>query len=74
MRSHDSKVKELVLEQVDTDTVSLHSVLRELERNNTVTTLTIDESMLSRENFQQLNAVLHRNTAQQHLTLCKDSL
>jgi Ran GTPase-activating protein (RanGAP) involved in mRNA processing and transport len=67
--SQDSKVNELIFERVDTRTVGLHPVMRELGRNATVTTLTICDSMLSRENVQQLQAMLHQNTALQHLIL-----
>jgi Ran GTPase-activating protein (RanGAP) involved in mRNA processing and transport len=69
LRSQDSKVKELIIEEVDTRTVGLHPVLRELERNTTVTSLAIRESLLSPENVQQLKAVLHQNTALQSLVL-----
>jgi hypothetical protein len=44
LRGQDSKVKELILEQVDTRTVGLHRFLRELERNTTVTNLAIRKS------------------------------
>jgi hypothetical protein len=69
LRSHDSKVKELVLGQVDTNTVGLHSVLRELGRNTTVANLAIRDSVLSRENVQQLKAVLRQNLVIQSLDL-----
>jgi Ran GTPase-activating protein (RanGAP) involved in mRNA processing and transport len=69
LRSQDSKVKELVLEQVDSRTVGLHPVLQELARNTTVTNLTIRDSVLSRENAHQLQAALRQNTALQHLSL-----
>jgi hypothetical protein len=65
LRRQDSKVKELVLVRA----VGLHPVLRELVRNTTVTSLDIRNSVLSRENVQQLKAVLDRNTALQHLSL-----
>jgi Ran GTPase-activating protein (RanGAP) involved in mRNA processing and transport len=69
LRSQDSKVRELVLHKVDTDTIDFHLVLRELGRNTTVTDLAICESVLSRENLQQLKAVLRQNTVLQHLSL-----
>jgi hypothetical protein len=68
-RSQDSKVEELVLEQVDTRTVGLYPVIRELGRNTTVTNLAIRNSVLSRETLQQLKAVLRQNTTLQHLIL-----
>jgi hypothetical protein len=52
LRSHDSKIKELVLERINTSTVGLHPVMRELARNTQVTSLAIRDSMLSRENVQ----------------------
>jgi Ran GTPase-activating protein (RanGAP) involved in mRNA processing and transport len=75
LRSHDCKVKELVLEHVDTDTVGLHSVFRELERNSTITNLAIRDSVLSREIVQQVKkVVLRQNTVLQSLDLAsKDS-
>jgi Ran GTPase-activating protein (RanGAP) involved in mRNA processing and transport len=69
LRSQDSKVKELVFEQVDTSTVGWHLVVRELGRNTTVINLIIRDSTLTRENVQQLKAVLRQNTALQHLSL-----
>jgi Ran GTPase-activating protein (RanGAP) involved in mRNA processing and transport len=69
LRSQDSKVKELILEKVDTHTVGLHPVLRELGRNTTVTNLTIGDSVLGRDSVQQLKAVVRQNTALQHLIL-----
>jgi Ran GTPase-activating protein (RanGAP) involved in mRNA processing and transport len=69
LRNRDSKVKELVLEQVGPRTVGLRLVMQELGRNTTVTNLTIRDSVLSRENVQQLKAVLRQNTALQYLDL-----
>jgi hypothetical protein len=69
LRRNNSKVKELLLEQVDTHTIGLHSVLRELGRNTTVTNLAIVNSVLSREIVLQLTAVVRQNTALQHLNL-----
>jgi hypothetical protein len=69
LRSQDSKVKELVLQQVDYSTVGLHPVLRELGRSTTVTNLAIRSSVLDRENFQQLKVIVRQNTALQHLNL-----
>jgi Ran GTPase-activating protein (RanGAP) involved in mRNA processing and transport len=74
LRSQDSKVKELVLEQVDSRTVGLHPVLQELARNTTVTNLTIRDSVLSRENAHQLQAALRQNTALQYLDLTSSAL
>jgi Ran GTPase-activating protein (RanGAP) involved in mRNA processing and transport len=74
LRSQDSKVKELVLEHVDTRTVGLQPVLRELGRNTTVTRLAIRDSVLSPDSIQQLKAVLRRNTALQHLDLDSSAL
>jgi Ran GTPase-activating protein (RanGAP) involved in mRNA processing and transport len=74
LRSQDSKVKELILEQVDTDTVGLYSVFRELGRSTTVTNLAIRDSVLSREYVQQLTAVLRQNTALQYLDLTSSAL
>jgi Ran GTPase-activating protein (RanGAP) involved in mRNA processing and transport len=68
LRSQNSTVQELVLEQV-TPTVGLHSVLRELERNTTVTNLAIRDSVLSREIVQQVKVVLRQNTVLQSLDL-----
>jgi Ran GTPase-activating protein (RanGAP) involved in mRNA processing and transport len=69
LRSQNSKVKELVIEQVASRTVGLHPVLQELGRNTTVTNLTIRESVFSRENFQKVKAMLRQNTALQSLNL-----
>jgi Ran GTPase-activating protein (RanGAP) involved in mRNA processing and transport len=43
--------------------------MQELERNTTVTNLTIRNRKLCRENIQQLNTVLRRNTALHSLDL-----
>jgi Ran GTPase-activating protein (RanGAP) involved in mRNA processing and transport len=59
----------LILEQVDTRTVGLHPVLRELERNTPVINLAIRDSVLSRENVQQFKAVSSQNVALQYLDL-----
>jgi Ran GTPase-activating protein (RanGAP) involved in mRNA processing and transport len=74
LRSQDSKVKELILEQVDIHTVGLHPVLQELARNTTVTNLAIRNSVLSREDVQQLTAALRQNTALQYLDLTSSHL
>jgi Ran GTPase-activating protein (RanGAP) involved in mRNA processing and transport len=74
LRSHGSKVKELVLEQVDTHTVGLHAVIQELGRNTTVTNLAIRKSELSRENIQLLKSMLRRNTALESLYLESNAL
>jgi hypothetical protein len=72
LRSQDSKVKELILERVNTDTVGLHPVLQELGRNTKVTALSVRYSELTRENVQQVKSMLRQNTALQYLdlTLC----
>jgi hypothetical protein len=67
LRSQDSKVKELVLETVDTRTNGLHAVIRELGRNTTVTKMVLRNSVLSREDAQQLTAMLRQNTALESL-------
>ena len=64
----------MVLEKVDTRTVGLHPVLRELGRNTTVTTLAIRDSVLSHENVQQFKSVLFRNTILQSLDLMSSNL
>jgi Ran GTPase-activating protein (RanGAP) involved in mRNA processing and transport len=69
LRSQDSKVKELILTQVDARTFGLHPVLRELERNTTVTDFVMSDCVLSREDLQQLKAVLRQNAALQYLDL-----
>jgi hypothetical protein len=74
LRSPDSNVKELVLERVNTRTVGLHPVMRELGRNTTVTNLAIRHSELSREIAQQLKAVLRQNTALEYLGLTSSAL
>jgi Ran GTPase-activating protein (RanGAP) involved in mRNA processing and transport len=74
LRSQDSKVKELILDKVDTCTVGLHPVLRELGRNTTVTNLVIRNSVLSHEIAQQLKSMLHRNTTLQYLNLDSNAL
>jgi Ran GTPase-activating protein (RanGAP) involved in mRNA processing and transport len=74
LRSPDSKVKELILEKVDTHTVVFHPVMQELGRNITVTKLTIRKCVLSRENVQQLKAALRQNTALQYLDLTWSAL
>jgi Ran GTPase-activating protein (RanGAP) involved in mRNA processing and transport len=74
LRSQDSKVKELILEQVSTATVGLHPVLQELGHNTRVTKLTIRKSTWSRENAHQLQAALRQNTALQYLNLTSSAL
>jgi Ran GTPase-activating protein (RanGAP) involved in mRNA processing and transport len=69
LRGQDSKVKELVIEQVDFSTVGLHPVLRELGRNTTITNLVIRNSVLGHENVQQIKAIVRENKALQHLNL-----
>jgi hypothetical protein len=69
LRSKDSKVKELILERINTRTIGLHPVLQELGRNIRLTHLTIRRSVLSRENVQQLKGVLRRNTALESLDM-----
>jgi Ran GTPase-activating protein (RanGAP) involved in mRNA processing and transport len=74
LRSKDSKVKELILEQVDTNTVGLHSVMQELRHNTTVTNLAIRNSTLSFDSMRQLEAVLCQNTALHTLDLSESAL
>jgi Ran GTPase-activating protein (RanGAP) involved in mRNA processing and transport len=75
LRSQDSKAKELILEEVDTTrTVGLHQVLQELGCNTTVTDLSIRDSVLSRENVQQVKSVLRHNTALRSLNLASCAL
>jgi Ran GTPase-activating protein (RanGAP) involved in mRNA processing and transport len=74
LRSQDSKVKNLVIEDVDTRTVGLQRVLQELGRNTTVTSLTFRNSVLRREIVQQLTAVLRQNTSLQSLDLTSSAL
>jgi Ran GTPase-activating protein (RanGAP) involved in mRNA processing and transport len=64
----------LVLDKVDTRTVGLHPVLRELERNTTVVTFAIRNAVLSHENVQQLKVVFRQNTALQYLDLTYSAL
>jgi Ran GTPase-activating protein (RanGAP) involved in mRNA processing and transport len=64
----------LVLEDVDTRTVGLHAVIRELGRNITVTNLVISYSELSRENIQQLKSMLRQNTTLESLDLTSSNL
>jgi Leucine-rich repeat (LRR) protein len=75
LRSQDSKVNELILEEVDTTrTVGLHPVLQELGRNTTVTELSIRYSVLSLESVQLLKSMLRQNTALQSLNLTSSAL
>jgi hypothetical protein len=74
LRSQDSRVNELVLDQVSTRTVGLCPVIRELGRNTTVTSLVIRDSVLSRENVQELKSMLRQNTALQSLDLESSAL
>jgi Ran GTPase-activating protein (RanGAP) involved in mRNA processing and transport len=74
LRSQDSKVKELVIERMNTSTIDLHPVIRELGRNTTVTNLAIRISVLSRENVQQLKSMLRQNTALESLDLASNAL
>jgi hypothetical protein len=74
VRSQNSKVKELVLEQVGPRTVGLRPVMQELGRNTTVINLAIRDSELSRENVQQLKTLLRQNTALQSLDLTSSAL
>jgi Ran GTPase-activating protein (RanGAP) involved in mRNA processing and transport len=69
LRSQDSKVKELVLEKVDTRTAGLRPVMRELGHNTTLTSLTIRDSGLNHESVQELQAMLRQNTTLQYLSL-----
>jgi Ran GTPase-activating protein (RanGAP) involved in mRNA processing and transport len=70
LRSQDSKVKELVLAQVETRTVGLHPVMRELGRNTTVTSLSIYDSDLNLE----IAPALYRNTSIKTLDLADNGL
>jgi hypothetical protein len=76
LRSKDSKVKELVFEQVDikTHTVGLHPIVQELGCNTTVTKLAIVNSVLSHETVQLLKSMLRRNAALQSLVLGSNAL
>jgi Ran GTPase-activating protein (RanGAP) involved in mRNA processing and transport len=74
LRSKHSKVKELVLDKVDTRTVGFHALVQELGRNTTITNLAIRESVLSRKNVQQLKALLRQNTALHTLDLTSSAL
>jgi Ran GTPase-activating protein (RanGAP) involved in mRNA processing and transport len=74
LRCQDSKIKELVLERMTTRTVGLHSVIRELGRNTTNTKLAISDSLLSRENLQQLKSMLRRNNPLESLDLTRSAL
>jgi Ran GTPase-activating protein (RanGAP) involved in mRNA processing and transport len=74
LRSQDSKVKELILKEADTNTAGLHKVMQELGRNTTVTNLVIRYSVLSRENVQQLKSMLRRTTALESLDLTSSAL
>jgi Ran GTPase-activating protein (RanGAP) involved in mRNA processing and transport len=74
LRSQDSKVKELILENVDIRTVGLHPVLRELRRSTIVTSLSICNSTLNRKKIQLLKAVLRQNTTLQSLDLSSCAL
>jgi hypothetical protein len=74
LRSQDSKVKELILEQVGTRILGLHPVLRELGRNTTVTNLSIRLCVLSRETVQQVKSMLRQNTSLQSLDLTSSTL
>jgi hypothetical protein len=74
LRSQYSKVKELILEEVDASTVGFHPAMQELGRNSTVTKLKIRNSVLSLETAQQLKAVLRQNTALQSLDLSMSHL
>jgi Leucine-rich repeat (LRR) protein len=74
LRSRDSKVNELILEEVNTRTVGLHPVLQELVRNTTVTKLTIRNSELTREDVQQVKSMLRQNTSLQYLYLTSTAL
>jgi hypothetical protein len=72
--SEDSKVKDLVLDQVDTNMIGLHKVMQELECNTTVTNLVICGGFLSRENIQLLKSMLRQNTALESLNLSSSNL
>jgi hypothetical protein len=74
LHSQDSKVWQLILEQVNARTVGLQRVLQELGRNTTVTNLKIRNSGLSRENAHQLQAALRQNTALQYLDVTSSAL
>jgi Ran GTPase-activating protein (RanGAP) involved in mRNA processing and transport len=74
LRSQDSKVKELIIEKIDTRTVGLHPVFRELRRNTIVTSLSICNSTLNRKKIQHLKFVLLQNTTLQSLDLSSCAL
>jgi Ran GTPase-activating protein (RanGAP) involved in mRNA processing and transport len=74
LRSQNSKVKELILEHVDSNTVGLHSVFQELGRNTIVTNFTIRNSGLSRESVQQVKSMLRQTTTLQSLDLTSSAL
>jgi Ran GTPase-activating protein (RanGAP) involved in mRNA processing and transport len=58
----------------ESNIADLNPVIRELGRNTTVTNLVICESVLSRENVQQLKSMLRQNTVLQSLDLGSSGL
>jgi Ran GTPase-activating protein (RanGAP) involved in mRNA processing and transport len=74
LRSKDSKVKELVLDKLSTNAVGFRALMQELGRNTTITNLAIRDCLLSRENVEQLKALLRQNTALQSLDLTSSAL
>jgi Ran GTPase-activating protein (RanGAP) involved in mRNA processing and transport len=73
LRSKDSKVK-VVLDNLSTNTVGFRALMQELGRNTTITNLAIRDCLLSRENVEQLKALLRQNTALQSLDLTSSTL
>jgi hypothetical protein len=69
LRSKDSKIKDVILEQVKSSSVGLIPVIEELRRNGTVISLAILRSQLTHEDIQQLKHVLRQNTTMQYLFL-----
>jgi Ran GTPase-activating protein (RanGAP) involved in mRNA processing and transport len=78
LRGKTSQLKELVVSEfngsIREKVVGFESFMKEMERNTTILKLAIHCVRLSRDNIQQLKAMLRRNTSLEDLNISKDAL
>jgi Ran GTPase-activating protein (RanGAP) involved in mRNA processing and transport len=79
LRGKNSQLKELIIEKFNgsltgEQVVGFESFMKEMERNTTILKMAIMNVPLSRDNIQQLTAMLRRNTVLQDLDLTGDAL
>jgi Ran GTPase-activating protein (RanGAP) involved in mRNA processing and transport len=76
LRGKNSQLKELIIKGSNSveEVVCFESFMTEMERNTSILTMAIFSVSLSRDNTQQLRAMLRRNTVLQNLDLTGDAL